>query len=250
MCLHIGMDRHRIGQPVESSMGFRAKDSLAEQIAQHLAEQIVRGDLLEGERIQELRIAKELKVSRGSVREALLLLEQRHLIEIYARRGAIVSELTVQHVRALYELFALLVGRLLRHVLQRGQANAVEVLQLQLQRIREALVAGPEEVFADEVFAFVRLGYRWADNAYLEDVVDDLEPALRRCTFLILHGGQRAGEALYEGLRQICELIESGDEVQAVQRAEDMVQGQCEQVVDALLRMKQVELAWAQRHRR
>ncbi len=231
-------------------MGFRAKDSLAEQIAQHLAEQIVRGDLLEGERIQELRIAKELKVSRGSVREALLLLEQRHLIEIYARRGAIVSELTVQHVRALYELFALLIGRLLQHVLRRGQTGAREAWQLQLQRLREALSVGDQEVFAAEVFAFVRLSYRWADNSYLEDVVEDLEPALRRCTFLVLHSGPRAAEALYEGLRQLGELLARGDEAPALQRAEEMVQEQCEQVVDALLRIKQVELAWAQRHRR
>ncbi|HEX6590426.1 MAG TPA: GntR family transcriptional regulator, partial [Moraxellaceae bacterium] len=43
-------------------MSFRASESLSEQIAQHLAQQIVVGDLVEGERIQELRIAKELNV--------------------------------------------------------------------------------------------------------------------------------------------------------------------------------------------
>ena len=46
-------------------------DSLSEQIAKHISEQIISGELVEGERIQELRIAKELDVSRGSVREAL-----------------------------------------------------------------------------------------------------------------------------------------------------------------------------------
>jgi DNA-binding GntR family transcriptional regulator len=63
-------------------------ESLSEQIAKHISEQIIRGELVEGERIQELRIAAELDVSRGSVREALLLLERTHLIEIYPRRGA------------------------------------------------------------------------------------------------------------------------------------------------------------------
>lgn len=58
-------------------------DSLSEQIARHIGEQIISGELVEGERIQELRIAKELDVSRGSVREALLLLERTHLIEIF-----------------------------------------------------------------------------------------------------------------------------------------------------------------------
>jgi len=61
--------------------------------------QIVTGDLVEGERIQELRIANELNVSRGSVREALLILERRHLIEIYPRRGAVVSEMSAQQIQ-------------------------------------------------------------------------------------------------------------------------------------------------------
>ena len=47
-------------------MTFKAAESLAEQIARHVGRQIVTGDLVEGERIQELRIASELNVSRGS----------------------------------------------------------------------------------------------------------------------------------------------------------------------------------------
>ena len=62
-------------------------DSLSEQIAKHISEQIIRGELVEGERIQELRIASELDVSRGSVREALLILERTQLIEIFPAFG-------------------------------------------------------------------------------------------------------------------------------------------------------------------
>jgi DNA-binding GntR family transcriptional regulator len=62
---------------------------LAEQIADQIAQQIISGELLEGERIPELKIAKDMHVSRGSVREALLLLQRTHLIEIYPRRGAL-----------------------------------------------------------------------------------------------------------------------------------------------------------------
>lgn len=68
-------------------MQFQDVASLSEQIAQQISEQILHGELLEGERIPELRIAQELNVSRGSVREALLLLERTHLIQIYPRRG-------------------------------------------------------------------------------------------------------------------------------------------------------------------
>ena len=85
-------------------MTFKAPDSLSEQIAQHLAERIIRGELKERERIQEQKVTQAMNVSRGSVREALLILERRHLITILPRRGAQVSELTQQHVRSLYTL--------------------------------------------------------------------------------------------------------------------------------------------------
>ena len=63
-------------------MTFVPSESLTEQIAQYLGNQIVTGELKAGDRIQELRVADELNVSRGSVREALLILERRHLIQI------------------------------------------------------------------------------------------------------------------------------------------------------------------------
>ncbi|SUU69096.1 Putative transcriptional regulator [Acinetobacter baumannii] len=65
-------------------MNLEETESLSEQIVKYISEQIISGELVEGERIQELRIAKELDVSRGSVREALLLLERTHLIEIFS----------------------------------------------------------------------------------------------------------------------------------------------------------------------
>ena len=97
-------------------MTVKATDSLSEQIAKSIAEQIISGELVEGERIQELRIAKELDVSRGSVREALLLLERTHLIEIYPRRGAIVAEMSPQQVRALFDTSCLLLGQVVQQI--------------------------------------------------------------------------------------------------------------------------------------
>ena len=49
----------------EGIMNLEEADSLSEQIAKYISEQIISGELVEGERIQELRIAKELDVSRA-----------------------------------------------------------------------------------------------------------------------------------------------------------------------------------------
>ena len=97
-------------------MSIEEKDSLSEQIAKHISEQIISGELVEGERIQELRIAKELDVSRGSVREALLIVERTHLIEIYPRRGAIVSEMSAQQVKALFDTSSLFLMQIVQRI--------------------------------------------------------------------------------------------------------------------------------------
>lgn len=100
-------------------MTFKAPDSLAEQIAHHLAERIIRGELKERERIQEQKVTQTLNVSRGSVREALLILERRHLVNILPRRGAQVSELSPQHVESLYALIVQLYIMLAESVARR-----------------------------------------------------------------------------------------------------------------------------------
>ena len=100
-------------------MGFKPAVSLTEQIADHLSSEIIRGRLAPTERIQEIKIAKDLGVSRGSVREALLILEGRHLIDIVPRRGAMVSALDADGVEGLLELAADLVTLLFQRVAQR-----------------------------------------------------------------------------------------------------------------------------------
>jgi len=97
-------------------MNLEEADSLSEQIAKYISEQIISGELVEGERIQELRIAKELDVSRGSVREALLLLERTYLIEIFPRRGAIVSEMSAQQVKALFDTNVMVLGHIVHQI--------------------------------------------------------------------------------------------------------------------------------------
>ena len=72
-------------------MRFQAPESLSEQIAQHIGLRIIKAQLKPKERIQELKVAKELDVSRGSVREALLILERRHLVNIFPRKGVGIS---------------------------------------------------------------------------------------------------------------------------------------------------------------
>ncbi len=231
-------------------MSFKASESLSEQIAQHLGQQIIMGDLVEGERIQELRIASELNVSRGSVREALLILARRRLIVIYPRRGAVVAEMSPQHVKSLYEVLSMMLQLVCRKAAEHWRQADMEQFMLRLQYLQNAMEEHDLEAFYESSFDFFRMTYRFANNGYIEEILEDLQPAVRRSYYLALHADRRELEEAYAFLKGVIDSIMLRKGEQAAGLVEDFCIHQRNLVLDSLMRVKQIELAWAQRNRR
>lgn len=82
--------------------------SLPEQIADRICNAILAGEILPGERIQEIPVANAFNVSRGPVREALRLLEHEGLVTFSPRRGAQVTALSIEEVEQLFDIRAAL----------------------------------------------------------------------------------------------------------------------------------------------
>ncbi|RMQ41638.1 Regulatory protein, GntR [Pseudomonas cichorii] len=174
-------------------MTFKASDSLAEQIAQHLAERIIRGELKPGERIQEQKVTLALGVSRGTVREALLVLERRHLVIILPRRGAQVTVLNAHNVVGLCSLMGELYILLATAVAERWQreSDLAPFMQIQ-QRLQASCEREDVTVFVEESFNVMRAAYPFADNPYLQETIENLQPSMSRSYYLALE--QRKAE--------------------------------------------------------
>ncbi|SEI79670.1 MULTISPECIES: GntR family transcriptional regulator [unclassified Pseudomonas] len=188
-------------------MTFKAPDSLAEQIAHHLAERIIRGELKPGERIQEQKVTAALNVSRGSVREALLVLERRHLIVILPRRGAQVSVLTPHNITSLCALMSelyILLGLAVARSWQE-QTDLAPFLQIQ-QRLIASCERKDVKGFVEDSFNVMRAAYPFADNPYLEETVENLQPSMSRFYYLALE--QRKAE-MSEYLTLFGQLLEA-----------------------------------------
>lgn len=172
---------------------FKAPDSLAEQIAQHLAERIIRGELKPGERIQEQRVTQSLNVSRGSVREALLILQRRHLVVILPRRGAQVTALNAHHVTSLCTLMGELYILLALAVSERWQeqTDLQPFLAIQ-QRLQASHDRQDVQGFVEDSFSVMRAAFPFADNPYLQETIENLQPSMSRNYYLALE--QRKAE--------------------------------------------------------
>ena len=231
-------------------MNLEETESLSEQIVKYISEQIISGELVGGERIQELRIAKELDVSRGSVREALLLLERTHLIEIFPRRGAIVSEMSAQQVKALFDTNMMLLGHIVQRMSETWRAHEADQLQLLLEQLLEHVKAGDIEKFYDGVFQYLAEQQDMVGNPYLMKFYKELLPSLRRSYFLTLNTSKRELQEAFALFKLVTDAILIRKSQQAALFMEDFCRHLRNLVLESLTRMKQIELAWARRSRR
>ena len=218
-------------------MTFEAPDSLSEQIADYLAERIIRGELAPGERIQEQKVTQALNVSRGSVREALLILERRHLVAILPRRGAHVTKLDERSVRSLCNLmgeFYILLGNAVAQK-WRLEADLRPFLEIQ-QRLQLARDKRDIKVFVAESFAVMRAAYPFADNPYLQETVENLQPAMSRAYYLALDQRQASTDDYLQLFACLLEAVVSRDLPRIREVLTAYCQRSCELVLAALAR--------------
>lgn len=215
-------------------MTFKPSESLTEQIAQYLGNQIVTGELKAGDRIQELRVADELNVSRGSVREALLILERRHLIQILARRGAVVAEMTESEVRALYELWFLLLDKIARNAVDMWTENDLVQFTDLVLRMGEFAQKNDLEKFFESSVEFYEKIYPFANNSFLVQVLEDLLPAAKRAAYIILSGGQGELNKLHQFFMEMIQHMLDRDVESAAARLKALGNEWQEQVIAAI----------------
>src|SRR5436190_1326390 len=102
-----------------ASGGGRQRLSLVEEISAELRKRILAGELVSGDRIREMAVAREFQTSQGPVREAFALLRQEGLLISLPRRGTFVSDVSVQDARDAYEIRLLLEPYVIERALAR-----------------------------------------------------------------------------------------------------------------------------------
>ncbi|MEA9977047.1 GntR family transcriptional regulator [Pseudomonas sp. 10B1] len=216
-------------------MTFKAPDSLAEQIARHLAERIIRGELKPGERIQEQKVTTSLSVSRGSVREALLILERRHLIVILPRRGAQVTEITAHNVQSLCTLMSELYILLALAVADRWEApiDLAPFVQIQ-QRLKNSLERQDVKAFVEDSFNVMRAAYPFADNPYLQETVENLQPSMSRNYYLALDQRKAEMGESFKHFGQLLDAVVARDVVQIREVLGSYGERSCKLILSAL----------------
>ncbi|UGA36446.1 GntR family transcriptional regulator [Chromobacterium haemolyticum] len=192
-------------------MTFKANDSLTEQIAQYLGKQIIQGTMQAGERIQELRIASELEVSRGSVRESFIDFATPPSGGDFPapRRGGV--SITGQDVRHFFELWFLLLDQAVCNLATSWQNDDLAHFFEVTTQLAECNRKDDLQGFYEHGVDFLDTLYLYAGNRYLEHTLKDLLPLTQRCLFAILRAGKSQMEQTQLFLENLLKTIIARD---------------------------------------
>ncbi|MFP1681762.1 GntR family transcriptional regulator [Alloalcanivorax sp. C16-1] len=209
--------------------------SLSEQIADHLGERIVRGELAPGTKLPEAELAKSLNVSTNSLREAFRLLEKRHLIELQPRRGARVCDVTESEVRDLYGFLFLLLSHMAARAARDWQPGQIEDLARMLPELERHFQANDLPAAHQVAFRFVELATRrFADNRYLAADIEDLVPLLKRFSYIALQEETTEFDMSLKIFQRLLENVLARNPEQAAADIREYGENQCRIVLRAV----------------
>ncbi len=115
--------------------------SLPMIVRHELERRILAGEILPGEKLNEVDVAEALKVSRGPVREAFRALEQAGLVRTEKNRGVFVRSLSTFEADELYEVRAgldALIGRLAAERCRPAQIAELRALTASMAKAAQA----------------------------------------------------------------------------------------------------------------
>lgn len=149
--------------------------TVAEQIAERLAADILQDRMAVGERLGEEAIAARFDVSRGPVRAALRILERRGLATSYPRRGVFVAKLAPETFRDAIEIRFWLLVLGARSCARDHAGGALDAIERQLSRLRRD--AGDLDVspadFAREISTFYHVIVEHSQNPKLLPILQE-----------------------------------------------------------------------------
>jgi DNA-binding GntR family transcriptional regulator len=175
-------------------------NSLHEQVADTLRQEIFAGTLAPGSFVDEVALCDRLEISRTPLREALKVLSAEGLVRHEPRRGCFVNEVTERDLDEIFPVIALLEGRCAHEAaLRASDADliALEVLHDKLQKAaRDKRIVD----YYDANYAIHEAIITLADNRWLAQVIAGLRKILKLARLQQLHAPGRLAQSLSEHL--------------------------------------------------
>jgi len=175
-------------------------NSLHEQVADTLRQQIFGGILAPGNFIDEVALCERLAISRTPLREALKVLTAEGLVRHEPRRGCFVNEVTEQDLDEIFPVIALLEGRCAHEAALHASDADLAALEVMHERLQDAARGKRIVDYYDANYAIHEAIITLANNRWLAQVIGDLRKILKLARLQQLHAPGRLAQSLNEHL--------------------------------------------------
>jgi DNA-binding GntR family transcriptional regulator len=186
-----------------------ARRVFREDVKDQLIRAILRGDLKPGDRIVELRIAEELGVSQGPVREALRELERLGFVESAPFKGTQVCDVPYEELGQLYPLRATVEAMAVLAAAARITEEQLAEMEQLLGLMHEAAQRGDRQAHVEQDIAFHRIIIEASGSRLLRRFWDGMQ--LHATTFLTLAVTRRDLHELAERHRAVLAALRARD---------------------------------------
>lgn len=202
---------------MEDDLGLATVEQPAQLAAlayESLHRSILSGRLKVGSLHNEMKLARELGISRTPVREALLELASRGLVEILPRKGIRVKLFTEKDVHEVFQIREIMEVGLVESVVKQGCAGRLSDLKAVLERQQSEADKGNDQGFlmADRLFHSTLC--QLADNSRLSVILENLRDLIHVMGAEALLQKGRFDEVVAEH-REICQYLEMGNAEEA-----------------------------------
>ena len=156
---------------------FSERLSLKDRTVEYIFDAILSGRINPGERLNESKLARDLRISRAPIREALQQLQEQCLLINVARRGTFVVCLEQEDIQKINSLRLVLESEALRLCRRRLNPEREKTLK-QLVLDMESMDAAPLKLSMRIDFDFHRTIWSFTGNEHLERTLTRLTAPL------------------------------------------------------------------------
>ena len=174
------------------------QNSLHQEVASTLREEIFAGQLAPGSFIDEVSLCERLEISRTPLREALKVLTSEGLLRHEPRRGCFVSVVTEQDLNDIFPVIALLEGRCAYEAARNASDADLHELGALHEKLQGHAKAGRITEYYAINFSIHEAIILLANNRWLSQSIADLRKILKLSRLQSLGAPGRLAQSLSE----------------------------------------------------
>mgnify|MGYP001272979498 CR=1 FL=1 len=198
-----------------------------DEIRESLEQSIIEREFGDGERLDEVQLARRFSVSRTPLREALRMLSGSGLVELIPHRGAYVRYPGIVEIVEMFEVMAELEALCGRLAARRISSSDLVELTVAARACERAAANNDPDDYYHRNETFHQQIYRTAGNGFLASEALRLQKRLRPFRRMQLRSSGRLAQSLSEHSR-ILDAITKGDANRAAEELRNHVAVQAE----------------------